>query len=123
MTKDERKKIKAQLRAELTEKIGKEYQEKIERLTEQKNRLADMLDREQTWRKELIEKYRNYDELVEENRKMRDWIERLQEYCNMPPDQFQKELKKMADEQEIADVFKNVTRYTQYLFGGGTGLF
>lgn len=123
MTKDERKKIKAQLRAELTEKIGKEYQEKIERLTEQKNRLADMLDREQTWRKELIEKYRNYDELVEENRKMRDWIERLQDFCNMPPDQFQKELKKMADEQEIADVFKNVTRYTQYLFGGGAGLF
>jgi hypothetical protein len=30
MTKDERKKIKAQLRAELTEKIGREYQDKID---------------------------------------------------------------------------------------------
>ena len=29
----------------------------------------------------------------------------------------------MAAEQEMADMFKNVTRYTQYLFGGGAGLF
>ena len=123
MTKDERKKIKAQLRAELTEKIGKEYQEKIERLTEQKNRLADMLDREQTWRKELIEKYRNYDELVEENRKLREWVERMQDFCNMPPDQLKKELERMKAEQDVSDALKMVTRYTQVLFNGGGGLF
>lgn len=123
MTSKERKQIKAQIRAELTEKIGKEYQEKIERLTEQKNRLADMLDREQTCRKELIEKYRNYDELVEENRKLREWVERMQDFCNMPPDQLKKELERMKAEQDVSDTLKMVTRYTQFIFGGGSGLF
>ena len=119
MTSKERKQIKAQIRAELTEKIGKEYQEKIERLTEQKNRLADMLDREEKWRKELVEKYRNYDELVEENRKLREWAERMQDFCNMPPDQLKKELERMKAEQDASDALKMVTRYTQVLFGGG----
>lgn len=123
MTSKERKQIKAQIRAELTEKIGKEYQEKIERLTEQKNRLADMLDREQKWRKELVEKYRNYDELVEENRKLREWAERMQDFCNMPPDQLKKELERMKAEQDASDALKMVTRYTQFIFGGGGGLF
>jgi predicted nuclease with TOPRIM domain len=123
MTKDERKKIKAQLRAELTKKIGEEYQERIERLTEKNSRLSAMLEQEQNRRKELIEKYRNYDELVEENRKLREWVERMQDFCNMPPDQLKKELERMKAEQDVSDTLKMVTRYTQFIFGGGSGLF
>lgn len=123
MTKDERKKIKAQLRAELAKKIGEEYQERIERLTEKNNRLSAMLEQEQNRRKELIEKYRNYDELVEENRKLREWVERMQDFCNMPPDQLKKELERMKAEQDASDALKMVTRYTQVLFNGGGGLF
>lgn len=123
MAKDERKKIKAQLRAELTKKIGEEYQERIERLTEKNNRLSAMLEQEQNRRKELIEKYRNYDELVEENRKLREWVERMQDFCNMPPDQLKKELERMKAEQDASDALKMVTRYTQVLFNGGGGLF
>ena len=123
MAKDERKKIKAQLRAELTKKIGEEYQERIERLTEKNNRLSAMLEQEQNRRKELIEKYRNYDELVEENRKLREWVERMQDFCNMPPDQLKKELERMKAEQDASDALKMVTRYTNFLFGGGGGLF
>lgn len=122
MTKDERKKIKAQLRTELTKKIGEEYQERIERLAEKNSRLSAMLEQEQNRRKELIEKYRNYDELVEENRKLREWVERMQDFCNMPPDQLKKELERMKAEQDASDALKMVTRYTNFLFGGVGGL-
>lgn len=117
------KETKKQLKAQAINEARKMYDHKIEAMQGQIKHLSDLLQKEQEYRRKLIEKYSDYDEVKEENRKMRDWIERLQEYCNMPPDQFQKELKKMADEQEIADVFKNVTRYTQYLFGGGAGLY
>ena len=116
------KETKKQLKAQAINEARKQFEHKIEGMQDHINHLSDLLKKEQAWRKELIEKYRDYDEVKEENRKMRDWIERLQEYCNMPADQFQKELQKMADEQEMTNVLKNVTRYTQYLFGGGGGL-
>ena len=118
------KESKKQLKAQAINEARKQYDHKIERMQSQINHLSDLLQKEQEYRRQLIEKYSDYDELKEENRKMRDWIERLQEYCNMPPEQFQKELQKMKDEQEMTDIMKNVTRYTQYLFGGGgAGLF
>lgn len=117
------KETKKQLKAQAINEARKMYDHKIEAMQGQIKHLSDLLQKEQEYRRKLIEKYSDYDEVKEENRKMRDWIERLQEYCNMPPDQLKKELERMKAEQDVSDRLKMVTRYTQFIFGGGSGLF
>ena len=120
MTKDERKKIKAQLRAELTEKIGREYQEKIDSL---KKRLSDA-------NAEVRRLYTNNQDLKEENARLKDevakhkeWTERMQQFCNMSEEDRKAELERIRVDGNFTQLMDDLSTYTRFLFGGINTIF
>ena len=120
MPKDERKKIKAQLRAELTEKIGKEYQDKIDSL---KSRLSDA-------NAEVRRLYTNNQDLKEENARLKDevaklkeWAERMQQFCNMSEEDRKAELERIRVDGNFTQLMDDLSTYTRFLFGGINTIF
>ena len=117
MTKDERKKIKAQLRAELTEKIGKEYQDKIDSL---KSRLSAA-------NAEVRRLYTNNQDLKEENARLKDevakhkeWAERMQQFCNMSEEDRKAELERIRVDGNFTQLMDDLSAYTKFFFGGAS---
>ena len=115
MTKDERKKIKAQLRAELTKKIGEEYQEKIDSL---KRRLSDA-------NAEVRRLYTNNQDLKDENARLKDevakhkeWTERMQQFCNMSEEDRKAELERIRVDGNFTQLMDDLSAYTRLFFGG-----
>lgn len=117
MTKDERKKIKAQLRAGLTKKIGELYQEKIDSL---KRRLSDA-------NAEVRRLYTNNQDLKEENAnlkgevaKLKDWAERMQQFCNMSEEDRKAELERIRVDGNFTQLMDDLSAYTRLFFGGAS---
>lgn len=115
MAKDERKKIKAQLRTELTEKIGKSYQEKIDSL---KSRLSDA-------NAEIRRLYTHNQDLKDENARLKDevaklkeWAERMQQFCNMSEEDRKAELERIRVDDNLTQLMDDLLPYTRYFFGG-----
>lgn len=120
MAKDERKKIKAQLRAELTDKIGKAYQDKIDSL---KSRLGDA-------NAEIRRLYTNNQDLKEENAnlkgevaKLKEWAERMQQFCNMSDEDRKAELERIKVNGNFTQLIDDLSVYTKFFFGGVNTIF
>lgn len=111
------KQTKKQMKAQLINEVRRQYDTKISSLEARLHDANERLSEAYQKQRELVAKMQDHDELVEENRKLHDWVNRMQDFCNMPPDQFKKELEKMQNEYEASNMLKNLTRYTSYLFG------
>jgi regulator of replication initiation timing len=115
MAKQTKKQIKAQLRAELTDKIGREYQDKIDSL---KRRLSDA-------NAEVRRLYTNNQDLREENAnlkgevaKLKEWAERMQQFCNMSDEDRKAELERIRVDGNFTQLMDDLSAYTKFFFGG-----
>lgn len=120
MTNKERRQLKAQIRAELSEKMRGEYQDKIDSL---KSRLSDA-------NAEVRRLYNRNQDLRDENAKLKDevakykdWSERMQNFCNMSEEERKAELERMRVDDNFTQMLDEITTYTRFFFGGGSGLF
>lgn len=115
MGKKTRKEIEQTLRNKIAHKQNeeREYQQK---------RYADLWERYTKACEERNKYERENEELTEKVRQYEDWIQRLQEFMDMPEDMRKAEIKKMRDEQKfkayLADspFFKMLGLYTGYPF-------
>jgi hypothetical protein len=115
MAKKTRKEIEQTLRNKLAHKQSeeREYQQK---------RYADLWEKYTKACEERNKYKQENEELKEKVRQYEDWIERLQEFMDMPEDMRKKEIEKMRAEQKfktyLADspFFKLLGLYTGGLF-------
>lgn len=115
MAKDERKKIKAQLRAELTEKIGKAYQDKIDSLKSRLSGANAEIRRLYTSNQDLKEENAN---LKGEVAKLKEWAERMQQFCNMSEEDRKAELERIRVDGNFTQLMDDLSSYTRLFFGG-----
>ena len=123
--KETKKQIKAQLINEMSKKLDAKFKDVEERATRWKNNYYEACAKCNELAKEK-------DRLQEENETLKDqlnqhkeWIERMQEFCNLPEEERQSamktyiegiEAKKNADEMftASASLFKNLFGYMLY---------
>lgn len=90
--KESRKQIAAQVRNE----VAKRYKEDIEHWKQIARERWDKYVAEEKKRREIEAKV---EALEEQNRQYKDWIERLQEFCNMPDGEREKAIEAFKAEQ------------------------
>lgn len=115
--KESRKQIAAQVRNE----VAKQYKMDIERWRQIAGERWDMYIEECKKRREIEAKV---EALEEQNRQYKDWIERLQEFCNMPDGEREKAIEAFRAEQKAKhqyaefvgslDFFKNALGFMLY---------
>lgn len=110
------KQTKKQIKAQLINEVRGQYIGEIGRLKGQIEHLSELFDIERKRNRELREKVARAEEIEEENRKLREWVDRLQDFCNMPQDQFKAEMEKMKAEQDLLLHLDRLTKYTSMLF-------
>lgn len=115
MGKKTRKEIEQTLRNKLANKQNeeREYQQK---------RYADLWERYTKACEERNKYKQENEELTDKLREYEDWIQRLQEFVDMPEDMRKAEIKKMQDDQKFSEYlagspfFKMLGLYTGYPF-------
>lgn len=102
MAKKTRKEIEETLRNKMTNKHN-EYVEA------QQKRYSELWDTYCRARKECDKYQEENEQLKEKVRQYEDWIERLQEFMDMPEDMRKKEIEKMQADQKIKTYLANST--------------
>lgn len=98
------KQTRKQIEANLRNKMAKRYNDKLSNLQE---RLTKVTQELYDTRKRMHEAEAKAEELEEQNRQYKDWIERLQEFCNMSEEDRNKEIEKMKAEQKFKTYIAN----------------
>ena len=113
MAKKTRREIEENLRNKLTNK----YNEYVER---QQKRYGELWDKWTEACRERDKYQQENEELKEKLQQYEDWINRLQEFMDMPEDMRKAEIKKMQDDQKFksylanSEFFKLLGLYTGY---------
>lgn len=116
MTKED--KSRKALEQTIRQKVAHQYNERIDDL---KDRLTKISEELRSERSKRIELEHENETLKEQLTAQDDWIERMQEFVNMPDDMRKKEFEKMKQDQESSAKFKQfmespVIKMYQYLF-------
>ena len=85
--KETKKQIKAQLTNELSRKYRDRISEAEDRAAKWHKKYADACETTYTYRKLVDELKEENESLKEELKQHREWIERMQEFCNLPEDE------------------------------------
>lgn len=105
------------IREETRKKVSKQYAEEIQRLQESLKSLR--ITNNKVYEKfKLLE--RENEELKEKIQQYEDWIERLQNFVNMDPDERERAIQKYREEERIRKMTDSLlsvfSRYTSNLF-------
>lgn len=100
--KETRKQIEAQVR----NKLARQYNERLELAHKSKAEAWNSFNRVCKDNQDLREENERLKEKVEQ---YENWIERLQEFCNMPEDMRDKAIQKFAEEVKMQEVFDTLT--------------
>ena len=90
------KKTRREIEENLRNKLANKHNDYVER---QQKKYSELWDAYCNARKECDKYQQENEELKEKVRQYEDWIERLQEFMDMPEDVRKAEIKKMRDEQ------------------------
>lgn len=116
MSKDS--KSRKEIEQTIRQKVAHQYNERIDNL---KSQLSDLRKELESERSKRIQLEHENSELKEKLCTQDDWIERMQEFVNMPDDMRKKEFEKMKMDQESLIKFKQfmespIIRMYQHLF-------
>ena len=100
--KETRKQIEAQVR----NKLARQYNERLKLAYESKVEAWNSYDRVCRDNQDLREENERLKEKVEQ---YENWIDRLQEFCNMPDDMRDKAIQKFVEETKMQKVFDTLT--------------
>ena len=113
-----KKEIKAQLINELSKQFKTKYEDKITRLGK---RVDGLSEKNIELEKKVRELSIRNEELEQKNNQYEDWINRLQEFCNLPDDARDKAIEKfkrsMEDKRVMGETFGMVAQiFRNYMF-------
>jgi len=100
--KETRKQIEAQVR----NKLARQYNERLELAYKSRVEAWNSFNRVCKDNQDLREENERLKEKVEQ---YENWIERLQEFCNMPEDMRDKAIQKFVEEVKMQEVFDTLT--------------
>lgn len=100
--KETRKQIEAQVR----NKLARQYKQRLELADKSKTEAWNSFDRVLKDNQDLREEN---ERLKEKIAQYENWIERLQEFCNMPEDMRDKAIQKFVEEVKMQEVFDTLT--------------
>ena len=118
------KETKKQIKAQLTNEICKKYEARIE----------DANKMTATWRGKYFDFVEKHNETAKENNRLReeneslkeqlsqykDWIDRMQEYCNLPEGERENAVKEYAEyiklQKASDELLNNISHWTNLLF-------
>lgn len=100
--KETRKQIEAQVR----NKLARQYNQRLELAYKSKTEAWNSFNRVCKDNQDLREENERLKEKVEQ---YENWIERLQEFCNMPEDMRDKAIQKFVEEVKMQEVFDTIT--------------
>lgn len=100
--KETRKQIEAQVR----NKLARQYNQRLELAHKSKTEAWNSFNRVCKDNQDLREENERLKEKVEQ---YENWIERLQEFCNMPDDTRDKAIQKFVEEVKMQEVFDTIT--------------
>lgn len=107
--KETRKQIVEQTRNE----VIKQYNTKLQHFQERINKLAKDYAIERQKRIECQEKF---DELQEKVNQYEDWIQRLQEFMDMPESQREEYIVYIKDQENINKTISKILNYINFMF-------
>ena len=122
------KESKKQIKAQVINEVQRLYQRKIESYEERIKRLSDMFQNEQERNRELRSKCskleENNTELTEKVTQYEEWIERMQDFCNLPENERQKAFTTYLDgiksktkaNEAISNLERMYSAFTSILF-------
>lgn len=122
------KETKKQIKAQVINELQRSYQRKIDSYEERIKRLSDMFQNEQERNRELRSKCskleENNTELTEKVSQYEEWIERMQDFCNLPEHDrqyaFKTYLSEIESKAEANEAISNLERmysaFTSILF-------
>jgi Mg2+ and Co2+ transporter CorA len=122
------KETKKQVKAQVINEVQRSYQRKIESYDERIKRLSELYQKEQERNRELRMKCSELEEsntaLTEKVSQYEEWVERMQDFCNLPENERQKAFATYLDgiksKTEANEAISNLERmysaFTSLLF-------
>lgn len=113
-----KKQTTQQIKAEITRKTEQRFRDQLQKLRDENKRLTDANKRLRDEKFELAKKVESIDLLKDHIAKLEDWNNRLQEYMDLPPDQFKREIERMRQEEQYTQLLGLSARMMSRLTSG-----
>lgn len=108
---------KKQIVARVTNEVSKRYSQRVKDLEERYKKLATKYENLYIEKEKLKS---NYDDVKEKLEQQTDWINRLQEFCNLPDAEREDAIKLYLQEKENANAMNSMLsmlgKYTSMIF-------
>lgn len=113
-----KQKSTAQIKAEATRQAELRFREQLKTIKAENERLKEQNKRLRDEKFELAQKVENIDLLKDHIAKLEDWNNRLQEYMDLPPDQFKREIERMRQEEQYTQLLGLSARMMSHFTSG-----